>query len=378
MGLSHPPATAHSGRACPAKANPPGHLALVGPTASGKTALALALARRRPETVELVSVDSMAVYLGMDVGTAKPTLAERAGVAYHLVDLADPSEDFSVSRFRAAATEAIKGIEGRDKVALLVGGTGLYLQAVVDDLQLPGRWPEVAAALNAEIAGWQTAAATGGTGAPADAAAADAAAADAAAADAGAADAGAADAGAADAGVGAVAALHARLADLDPAAAARMEPTNRRRVVRALEVTLGSGRPFSSFGPGLGAYPPSRFALVGLSVPGPVLAQRIDSRLDAQLAAGFVDEVRRMAARPAGLSRTARQAVGYRELLAHVETGLPLAQAVDETRQRARRLARRQRAWFGRDPRITWLAADDPAVALDELETHLDTVLAGR
>jgi len=348
MGLSHPPATAHSGRACPAKANPPGHLALVGPTASGKTALALALARRRPETVELVSVDSMAVYLGMDVGTAKPTLAERAGVAYHLVDLADPSEDFSVSRFRAAATEAIKGIEGRDKVALLVGGTGLYLQAVVDDLQLPGRWPEVAAALNAEIAGWQTAAAAGGTGAPADA------------------------------GVGAVAALHARLADLDPAAAARMEPTNRRRVVRALEVTLGSGRPFSSFGPGLGAYPPSRFALVGLSVPGPVLAQRIDSRLDAQLAAGFVDEVRRMAARPAGLSRTARQAVGYRELLAHVETGLPLAQAVDETRQRARRLARRQRAWFGRDPRITWLADDDPAAALDELETHLDTVLAGR
>jgi len=363
MGLSHPPATAHSGRACPAKANPPGHLALVGPTASGKTALALALARRRPETVELVSVDSMAVYLGMDVGTAKPTLAERAGVAYHLVDLADPSEDFSVSRFRAAATEAIKGIEGRDKVALLVGGTGLYLQAVVDDLQLPGRWPEVAAALNAEIAGWQTAAAAGGTGAPADAAAADAA---------------AADAGAADAGVGAIAALHARLADLDPAAAARMEPTNRRRVVRALEVTLGSGRPFSSFGPGLGAYPPSRFALVGLSVPGPVLAQRIDSRLDAQLAAGFVDEVRRMAARPAGLSRTARQAVGYRELLAHVETGLSLAQAVDETRQRARRLARRQRAWFGRDPRITWLADDDPAVALDELETHLDTVLAGR
>lgn len=305
---------------------PARHLTLVGPTASGKTALALALARRRPEAVELVSVDSMAVYLGMDVGTAKPTLAERAGVTYHLIDLAEPSEDFSVSRFRAAAIEAIVGIEAQGKVALLVGGTGLYLQVVVDDLQVPGRWPEVAAEL----------AATG------------------------------------------VLSLHRRLTELDPVAAARMEPTNRRRVVRALEVTLGSGRPFSSFGPGLAAYPPSRFDLLGLSLPAPALAERIDARLEAQMGAGFLAEVSRLATRPAGLSRTARQAVGYRELLAHLETGLALEEAVGQARRRSHRLARRQRAWFGRDPRITWLAADDPVGALNELEDRLDLLLAGR
>ncbi len=316
MGSSLPPSPAHSRR----------HLALVGPTASGKTDLALALARRRPEAVELVSVDSMSVYRGMDAGTAKPSPAERAGVAYHLIDLADPSEEFSVGRFQTAARASIAAIEQRGKVALLVGGTGLYLQAVVDDLELPGRWPEVAAGLDSE----------------------------------------------------AVVSLHCRLADLDPVAAARMSPTNRRRVVRALEVTIGSGRPFSSFGPGLGAYPPSRFDLVGLSVPASGLDERIDARLAAQMDAGFLDEVRHLASRPAGMSRTARQAVGYRELLAHLEAGLPLDEAMDATRRRARRLARRQRAWFGRDPRITWLAEGGSAAALHELEARLDAVLASR
>jgi len=291
------------------------HLALVGTTASGKSAVAFEVARRRPD-VELVSVDSMCVYRGMDVGTAKPTPAQRGEVPHHLLDLADPSEDYSVSRFQAAARAAIDGIEARGHRALLVGGTGLYLQAVVDDLELPGQWPEVATELEAEAEG------PGGVGA-----------------------------------------LHARLADLDPVAAARMRPSNRRRVVRALEVTLGSGRRFSSFGPGLGAYPASRFELVGLRLPVATVARRIEERFLAQLGHGFLEEVRGLATRTGGLSRTARQALGYRELLAHVERGVPLDEATTEGIRRTRSFARRQRAWFGRDPRITWLEPVDPSGA---------------
>jgi tRNA dimethylallyltransferase len=285
----------------------PGHVALVGPTASGKSALALALARRRPEA-ELVSVDSMCVYRGMDIGTAKPGATERAEVPYHLVDLVDPDEEFTLSRFQAQAREVVAGIEGRGHRALLVGGTGLYLRAVVDDLSVPGRFPDVAAQLEAQS---QT------PGGPER--------------------------------------LHAQLSVLDPTAARRMEPTNSRRVVRALEVTLGAGRPFSSFGPGLDAYPPTPFTLVGIRFDPALHDARIERRLCALLDAGFVDEVRALARRPQGLSRTARQALGYRELLAHVEHGVPLDDAVAEAARRTRAFARRQWAWFRRDPRIRWL-----------------------
>jgi tRNA dimethylallyltransferase len=203
-----------------------------------------------------------------------------------------------------------------------VGGTGLYLQAVVDGLTIPGQWPELRARLEAE----------------------------------------------ADAG-GGVEGLHARLVQLDPVAAARMEPTNRRRVVRALEVTMGSGQPFSSFGPGLEAYPPTPFELIGVTLPVEVVRRRIAERYAAQLAAGFLDEVRALAARPAGLSRTARQALGYRELLSHVEDGRPLDEVVEEAVNRTRQMARRQRAWFRRDPRICWFEAEnDPMSVLPSLE----------
>jgi tRNA dimethylallyltransferase len=288
------------------------HLALVGTTASGKSAVAFEIARRRPD-VELVSVDSMCVYRGMDIGTAKPTLAQRAEVPHHLLDLADPSEDYSVSRFQAGARDVLDGIEARGHRALLVGGTGLYLQAVVDELELPGRWPEVAAELEAE------ADRPGGVGT-----------------------------------------LHARLIDLDPVAAGRMRPSNRRRVVRALEVTLGSGRRFSSFGPGLATYAASRFQLVGLRLSPAEVERRIEERFLAQLGAGFLDEVRGLASSGPGLSRTARQALGYRELLAHVEQGVPLDEATADGIRRTRSFARRQRAWFGRDPRITWIDPVDP------------------
>ncbi|MDQ3461798.1 MAG: tRNA (adenosine(37)-N6)-dimethylallyltransferase MiaA [Actinomycetota bacterium] len=296
----------------PVTAAPSCHLAIVGPPASGKSALALELARRASD-LELVSVDAMQVYRGMDVGTAKPTTAEQAEVPHHLLDLADPAEDFSVADFQAAARAALADMEARGRRALLVGGTGLYVRAVVDDLTLPGRYPEARAAVESEP-----------------------------------------DTGA----------LHRRLRELDPLAATRMESTNRRRVVRALEVTLGSGRTFSSFGPGLAAYPPSPIAQVGLRVATEVLDTRIATRLDVMLDAGFLDEVRRLAARPAGLSRTARQALGYRELLAHVEGQLTLDDAVAETRRRTRRFARRQSRWFRRDPRITWHDIGENSLAL--------------
>ncbi|HEX4244076.1 MAG TPA: tRNA dimethylallyltransferase, partial [Acidimicrobiales bacterium] len=166
-------------------------------------------------------------------------------------------------------------------------------------------------------------------------------------------------------GLQALARLHGRLAQLDPVAAARMEPTNRRRVLRALEVTLGSGRPFSTFGPGLDAYPATRFVLVGLPLVDGI-DRRIEARFDAQMEAGFLDEVAGLARHPGGLSRTARQALGYRELLSHLEGGVPLPAARTEAVRRTRAFARRQWAWFRRDPRIVWVGdTDDPVTRVN-------------
>jgi tRNA dimethylallyltransferase len=300
------------------------HLALVGTTASGKSALALAVARARRD-IELVSVDSMQVYRGMDIGTAKPTLAERAEVRHHIIDVADPAEEYTVARFQVDARAALADIESRGRRALLVGGTGLYLRAVVDELAIPGQWPELRAELEAEAHEHGSER------------------------------------------------LHARLAQLDPVAATRMEPGNARRVVRALEVTVGSGQPFSSFGPGLEVHGEPGAVLVGVSLPPPVVAERIAARYEAQLAAGFVEEVRHLAARPAGLGRTAAQALGYRELLAHLAGEVDLDAAVDLAVRRTRQFARRQRAWFRRDPRIHWLETEeDPGELLNPLLEIVD------
>ncbi|HEX3542559.1 MAG TPA: tRNA (adenosine(37)-N6)-dimethylallyltransferase MiaA [Acidimicrobiales bacterium] len=286
----------------------------MGCTASGKSAVGLELARQLDAAgwgpVELVCVDSMQVYRGMDIGTAKPTPSEQAEVPHHLLDLVDPDEDFTVARFQAAAQEVLAGIEGRGGRALLIAGTGLYFQAVVDRLTPPGRFPAVRAELEAEPD---------------------------------------------------TALLHQRLHRIDPLAASRMLPSNRRRVVRALEVSLGSGRPFSTFGPGIGTFPPSRFRVAGLWLPRPVVGRRIEERFAAMVAAGLVDEVRGLAARPRGLSRTARQALGYREMLRCVEEEAPLAAAAAESVRRTKAFARRQRVWWRRDPRITWFgAAENP------------------
>jgi tRNA dimethylallyltransferase len=282
--------------------------------------------------VELVSVDSMAVYRGMDLGTSKPSPEEQAEVRFHLIDLVDPDDEFTVTRFQAAARDALAGIASRGHGAVLVGGTGLYLRSVIDALEFPGRFDEVAAAIRAGLD------AAGTEGSPGRATA--------------------------------VAGLHDRLEALDPTAASRIEPGNERRLVRALEVTVGSGRPFSSFGPGLERYPPSPVALVGLRPAPEATDRQIEERFAAMLAAGLLDEVRALAARPAGLSRTARQALGYRELLAHVEDGVPLEDAVTEAVRRTRQFARRQWAWFRRDPRIRWVGDDEDAVSvvLDRLD----------
>ena len=158
-----------------------------------------------------------------------------------------------------------------------------------------------------------------------------------------------------------VASLHARLDAIDPVAASRMTPTNRRRVIRALEVSLGSGRPFSSFGPGLMSYDTTEITQIGLRVPRPVLTERIRERFSAQMTAGFLDEVAALATRPGGLSRTASQALGYRELLAHLRGDIGLDDAIALAITRTRQFAVRQERWFRRDPRITWLDETDLA-----------------
>jgi tRNA dimethylallyltransferase len=293
----------------------PQHLALVGPTATGKSALAVVAAAELGD-VEIVSVDSMQVYRGMDIGTAKPSPAEREAVPHHLVDVADAGEEFSVTRFQEAAGEAIARIEARGHRALLVGGTGLYYQAVVDGLTPPGRDAGMHERLEAQ-----------------------------------------ADESLSD--------LYAALSRLDPVAAGRIEPANRRRVVRALEVTLATGRPFSSFGPGLFAPVASlAFRSVGLWLPRAVTAARIAERLAAMERQGLVDEVRRLAAAPGGLSRTARQAIGYKEILEHLEGGPTLEAALGRAVDRTRALSRRQRMWFRRDSRIQWLGTGKNPLAV--------------
>jgi tRNA dimethylallyltransferase len=284
------------------------HLALIGVTASGKSSAAMAIARALGD-VELLSVDSMQVYRGMDIGTAKPTRAERAEVPHHMIDLVEPSEEFAVARFAVELRAALADVEARGKRGILVGGTGLYVRAAVDDLDVPGQYPDVRASLDADPD---------------------------------------------------TVSMHRRLTDLDPDAAARMEPNNRRRVLRALEVTLGSGRPFSSYGPGLLDHPDTPIRLVGLRRPRTVIDARIEARYRQQMDDGFLDEVAGLDEHPGGWSRTSAQALGYRELRAHLHGEVTLEAALGLALVRTRQFARKQERWFRRDPRIEWIdVADD-------------------
>ncbi len=298
----------------------PSTLAIVGVTASGKSAVALAVARRLGNA-EIVSADSMQVYREMDIGTDKPPASVRAEVPHHLIDVADPSEDYSLTMFQAAARGARADIAARGRHSVLAGGTGLYHRAVIDDLDIPARFPDAAAALEQEPD---------------------------------------------------TSALHLRLAELDPVAASRIEPANRRRILRALEVTVGSGRPFSSYGPGLGEYPPGDIFQVGLWLARAEVDHRIEQRYHRQMADGFLAEVEALAVRHPPLSRTASQALGYKELLACLDGRISLDEAVALAVSRTRRFARRQERWFRRDPRIVWLDAGAGAEPLaDEVLSRL-------
>ncbi|MFZ9629811.1 MAG: tRNA (adenosine(37)-N6)-dimethylallyltransferase MiaA [Ilumatobacteraceae bacterium] len=291
-------------------------LVIVGPTASGKSDVAMAYAQQHGDA-EIVVVDAMQVYRGMDIGTAKPTAEDRRAVGHHCIDLVDPGSEFTLAEHTAAATAAIEAVERVGHRPVLVAGTGLYLRALTDPMDLPGQWPDIRRVL--ELRARREG----------------------------------------------VTALHAELLLVDPLAASRMEPTNERRVVRALEVVLGSGRRFSSFGPGLDEYRPTRFAMVGLRWPRPQLALRIEQRVHGMIERGLVDEVRGLMGAPDGLSRTASQALGYREIVTYLAGRCTLDEAIEAIVLHTRQYAVRQERWFRRDPRIAWVDIDaDPVATL--------------
>jgi tRNA dimethylallyltransferase len=277
--------------------------ALVGPTASGKTEASLPVARALD--AEILSVDSMVVYRGMDVGTAKPTHGERGTVPHHLIDVAEPSEPFSVVEYQRLARAALDDLERGGHRPLLVGGSGLYYRAIVDRLEFPGTEQATRALLEAEAA----------------AAGPDA--------------------------------LYRRLAESDPTAAARIEPTNVRRTVRALEVAAVTGRPFSSFAHAWESYPADNVRAAGVDVPRPILHSRIERRVDLMMP-GLLAETRVLLEGGVGGFLTATQAIGYLEAAACLEGTIDETEAAARTVKRTKALARRQLAWFRRDPRIRW------------------------
>ncbi len=275
-------------------------LAVVGPTAAGKSDLGIALARAVGG--EVVNADSMQLYRGMDVGTAKLPEAERGGVPHHLLDVWPVTRTATAADYQALCREVVDGLLARGTTPVLVGGSGLYLRAALDDLEFPGTDPELRAALEAELER-----------------------------------------------DGALA-LHARLAALDPAAATRMEPTNGRRIVRALEVVTLTG----AMPGGLTTYG-EHYPATYLGVDRPDLAERIEVRVDRMWEAGLVEEVRRLEADGLREGVTASRALGYAQVLGALDGRWELAQARDLTVTATRRFARRQRAWFRRDPRVHWL-----------------------
>jgi len=275
--------------------------AVVGPTATGKSALGIALAQALGG--EVVNTDSMQLYRGMDVGTAKLAADERDGVPHHLLDIWDITEAASVAAYQRLARACVDGLRAAGRVPVLVGGSGLYVRAVLDRLEFPGTDPALRAELERELA-------------------------------------------AAGPGV-----LHARLAELDPAAAAAILPSNGRRIVRALEVVEITGGPFTASLPD----PTPWYASVQLAVDRDDLDKRIDQRVRHMWQDGLVDEVRRLL--PQGLrdGRTAARALGYQQVLDYLDGECTEQEAFDATVTGTRRFVRRQRTWFRRDPAITWL-----------------------
>ena len=284
---------------------------LVGPTASGKSDVAMHAALQ-VGGVHIVAADAMQVYRGMDIGTAKPTMADRAAVPHHGLDLADASERYTVARYVEDIAEARNRIEAAGARELVVGGTGLYVTAIVDGLTMPGEWPEIRSELESDPD---------------------------------------------------TAALFARLSALDPAATAKMEPNNRRRIIRALEVCLGSGRPFSSFGDGVAAFAETSTVQIGIKWQRDVLRARIAERVGRMVTAGLFDEVRNLMDAPEPMSPTARQGLGYKECIEAIEGRWSMDEAVDAIVLRTQQFAVRQERWYRRDPRIRWVEVRNDPIA---------------
>lgn len=289
---------------------PPGVVAVLGPTAAGKSALSIALAHALGG--EVVNADSMQLYRGMDIGTAKLTPDEREGVPHHVLDVWEVTEPASVAEYQELARAAVDDIAARGKVPLLVGGSGLYLRAVLEDFEFPGTDPAIRERLEAELAS------------------------------------------------SGVFALFERLRELDPVAAGKILPSNGRRIVRALEVIELTGAPFTAALPAPTPYYES--VQIGVDRAPEALDQRIADRVELMWAAGLVAEVRGLAGLRDG--RTASRALGYQQALAQLDGELTEEQAKEETVRATRRFVRRQRSWFRRDPRIAWL--DGTSVSLTE------------
>ena len=294
---------------------------VLGPTASGKSDSCMAAALTNGNT-ELVVCDAMQVYKRMDIGTAKPTAEDQAQVPHHCIDMVAPSERFTVSDYQVKARAAVADITGRGKNALVVAGTGLYLTSLIDELSFPGEWPEIRRELQQEPE---------------------------------------------------VSRLYRQLKELDPEAASKIERSNRRRIERALEVCIGSGKPFSATGPGTGAYPDNGVVQIGLLWPREMLVARVEQRVHNMMAAGFLDEVQQLR-KDGNMSQTAKQALGYAELLRHLEGKCTLDQAVGDIVIHTRQFAVRQERWFRRDPRITWVNIErDPVSEIGSvLAKHLN------
>jgi tRNA dimethylallyltransferase len=280
---------------------------VLGSTASGKSDVAMAAAQvmnLKGSDVRIIAADAMQVYRRMDIGTAKPTSDDMTKVRHYGVDLCEPSERFTVALYMDAVASARADIGAAGASELIVGGTGLYVTAIVDGLSMPGEWPQIRAELEADPD---------------------------------------------------TESLFDRLKALDPAATEKMEPNNRRRIVRALEVCLGSGQPFSSFGDGVDKFPDTSTSLIGIRWTRDALRTRIARRVDIMVERGLVDEVRQLLAEPLGLSPTAAQALGYKEVIDHLEGRCTLQQAIDAVVLRTQQFAIRQERWYRRDPRIQWV-----------------------
>jgi tRNA dimethylallyltransferase len=286
-------------------------IAVVGPTAAGKSALSLDLADEVGG--EVVNADSMQLYRGMDIGTAKLTAGERRGIPHHVLDIWPVTRPASVAEYQAVARAAVDDILARGRVPVLVGGSGLYVRAVLEEFDFPGTDPALRARLESELA----------AGAP----------------------------------------LYERLRRLDPAAAARILPSNGRRIVRALEVIEMTGAPFTASLPD----PKPVYDAVQIAVDRPDIDARIETRVDLMWESGLLDEVAALASAGLREGRTASRALGYQQALAQLDGELTEAAARAETTRLTRRFVRRQRSWFRRDPRVTWLDGSSHTLLADAL-----------